>query len=152
MDDYLAKPMKVKDLLEIIDRLVVQRSVAEGEPAGQAAESGFEDRVLHDRFDGDLELLRIVGSTFLESTPPLLRDLREGIAMSDAGSVSRIAHRLRGSLGTFGADQAVEAAFRLERMGAEVNLAGADAVCEALTEGYETLRAGLDRLLASPAG
>ena len=42
----------------------------------------------------------------------------------------------------------MEAAFRLERMGAEGDLAGADAICETLLEGYETLRAGLDRLLA----
>jgi hypothetical protein len=37
-------------------------------------------------------------------------------------------------------------------MGAEGDLAGADAVCGTLIEGYETLRAGLDRLLAPSAG
>ena len=152
MDDYLTKPMKVKALLEIIDRLVVNGSVAEAEPAGETAESGFADRVLHDRFDGDLELLRIVAGTFLECTPPLLRDLREGVAAGDAGSVSRIAHRLRGSLANFGADEVVAAAFRLEQMGAEGDLAGADGVCETLIEGYEILRVGLDRLLAPSAG
>jgi signal transduction histidine kinase/CheY-like chemotaxis protein/HPt (histidine-containing phosphotransfer) domain-containing protein len=152
MDDYLTKPMKVKNLLEIIDRLVVKRPVAEAEPADDAAGSAFEDRVLRDRFDGDLDLLRIVAGTFLETSPPLLSDIREAIAAGDAGSVSQIAHRLRGSLANFGADHAVEAAFRLEKMGAEGDLAGADAVCEMLLEGYETLRAGLDRLLAPAAG
>jgi two-component system sensor histidine kinase/response regulator len=152
MDDYSTKPMKVKDLLEIIDRLVVKSPVAEAEPADDAAGSAFEDRVLRDRFDGDLDLLRIVAGTFLETSPPLLSDIREAIAAGDAGSVSQIAHRLRGSLANFGADDAVEAAFRLERMGAEGDLAGADAACETLIEGYETLRAGLDRLLAPSAG
>jgi HPt (histidine-containing phosphotransfer) domain-containing protein len=108
--------------------------------------------VLRDRFDGDLDLLRIVAGTFLETSPPLLSDIREAIAAGDAGSVSQIAHRLRGSLANFGADHAVEAAFRLEKMGAEGDLAGADAICETLIEGYETLRAGLDRLLAPSAG
>jgi hypothetical protein len=37
-------------------------------------------------------------------------------------------------------------------MGAEGDLAGADAVCETLLEGYETLKAGLDRLLAPAVG
>jgi CheY-like chemotaxis protein len=152
MDDYLTKPMKVKDLLDIIDRLVIKSAVAEGGPADNAGESAFEDRVLRDRFDGDLDLLRLVAGTFLESTPPLLHDMRQAIAAGDAGSVSRIAHRLRGSLANFGADQAVDAAFRLERMGAEGDLAGADAVCETLLEGYETLKAGLDRLLAPAVG
>ena len=148
MDDYLTKPMKVKDLLDIIDRLVIKRSVAEEKPAENGAGSGFENRVLHDRFDGDLELLRVVAASFLESTPPLLHDIRRGIAEGDAGSVSRIAHRLRGSLANFGADEAVAAALRLETMGAQGDLAGADAICGTLIEGYSALRSGLERLLA----
>ena len=108
--------------------------------------------MLRDRFDGDLDLLRVVAATFLECTPPLLHDIRQGIVAGDAGSVSRIAHRLRGSLANFAADEAVDAACRLERMGAEGDLAGADAVCDTLIEGYETLRSGLDRLLAPTAG
>ena len=151
MDDYLTKPVKVKDLLEIIDRLVVKKSTPEEEPAGDRAESAFEDRVLRDRFDGDLDLLREVAVTFLESTPPLLSGIREAVAAGDPASVSRIAHRLRGSLANFGADEAVEAAFRLEKMGAEGDLAGADDACEALIEGYDTLRTGLERLLAPSA-
>jgi hypothetical protein len=152
MDDYLTKPVKVKDLLAIIDRLVVSSAVAEEKPAGDPAESAFEGRVLHDRFDGDRDLLRIVAGTFLETTPSLLSDMREAIAAGDAGSVSRIAHRFRGSLANFGADEAVEAAFQLERMGAAGDLAGADAACETLIEGYETLKVGLDRILAPTAG
>jgi HPt (histidine-containing phosphotransfer) domain-containing protein len=75
--------------------------------------------------------------------------MREAVAAGDSGSVSRIAHRLRGSLANFGAEEAVEAAFRLEKMGAEGDLAGADGVCEALIEGYDTVRTGLQRLLAA---
>jgi two-component system sensor histidine kinase/response regulator len=152
MDDYLTKPVKVKDLLAIIDRLVVKSAGAEEKPAGDPAASAFEDRVLHDRFDGDLDLLRIVAGTFLETTPSLLSDMREAIAARDAGAVSRIAHRFRGSLANFGADEAVAAAFQLEQMGAEGDLAGADAAWETLIEGYETLRVRLDRILAPSAG
>jgi HPt (histidine-containing phosphotransfer) domain-containing protein len=152
MDDYLTKPMKAKDLIEIIDRLVLRSTVAEEKPPGDPAESAFEDRLLRDRFDGDLDLLRVVAVTFLESTPPLLTDIREAIAAGDAGSVSRIAHRLRGSLGNFGAEEAVDAAFRLERMGSEGDLAGARDACDTLVEGYEALSAGLERLLAPSAG
>ena len=151
MDDYLTKPMKVKHLLEIIDRLVVKSAAAETEPANDPGESEFEDRVLRDRFDGDLDLLRIVAATFLECTPPLLSELREAIDAGDAGSVSRIAHRLRGSIGNFGADEAVEAALRLETMELEKDPAGADAAYERLIEGWDALRSRLERLLAPVA-
>ena len=148
MDDYVTKPVKVKDLLGVIDQLVGTGTAAAEEPVDDAAESAFEDLVLRDRFDGDLDLLRIVASTCMETTPPLLSDIRVAIAAGDAGSVSRIAHRLRGSLGNFGAAEAVDAAFRLETMGMAGDLKGAEDACEMLIDGYETLRSGLDRLLA----
>jgi CheY-like chemotaxis protein len=156
MDDYLTKPVKIRDLLDIIDRLVVSPSAPEPVPASGPADSafdhsGFEDRVLRDRFDGDLDLLREVAITFLESTPPLLTEIREAVAAGDPGAVSQLSHRLRGSLANFGADEAVEAAFRLEQMGKEGTLVGAGDACETLDAGYQTLQTGLERLLAPAA-
>ena len=148
MDDYLTKPVKVSELLGMIDRLVPVGG-ADQTPPAEPVGSLFETRVLHERFDGDVDLLRVVAETFLESTPPLLSEMREALAAKDSGSVSRIAHRLRGSLANFGADEAVEAAFRLERMGAEGDLQGAHDACETLVEGYGELRTGLERLLAT---
>ena len=63
--------------------------------------------------------------------------------------MARIAHRLRGSLANFGADEAVEAAFRLERMGVGGRSSGVHDACETLVEGYGELRTGLERLLAT---
>jgi two-component system, sensor histidine kinase and response regulator len=148
MDDYLTKPVKVKDLVEVIERLVPNGSATATRPEA-AAGAGFEDRVLHERFDGDLDLLRIVAETFLESTPPLLTELRDAVTAGDAPTVSRLSHRLRGSLANFGAADAVEAASRLEHMGTAGDLAGAGDACEALLEGYGALRTGLERLLAA---
>ncbi len=88
MDDYVAKPMKGKVLVEIIDRLVAKHSAPEMAPADDSA-GLFEKRVLHQRFDGDRDLLRAVAGSFLESTPPLLIDLRVAVAVGDPASVSR---------------------------------------------------------------
>ncbi len=151
MDDYLTKPVKVRDLLGVIGRLVAAAPTAPG--AGESGEDSlFEDRVLHERFDGDLDLLRIVATTFLESTPPLLDDLRAAVTAMNAPSVAQIAHRLRGSLANFGADGAVEAAHKLERMAMDGDLGGADEIAERVIDGYEELRGGLERLLAPSVG
>jgi HPt (histidine-containing phosphotransfer) domain-containing protein len=129
----------------------VKSSVLKAEPADGAADAGFEARVLRDRFDGDLDLLREVASVFLECTPPLLDELRDAVAARDSEAVSRLAHRLRGSLANFGAEDTVEVAFRLEKMGVDGELAGADEAFERLTAGYQALRAGVDRLLPPAA-
>ncbi|HWB40156.1 MAG TPA: response regulator [Gemmatimonadales bacterium] len=152
MDDYLTKPVKVKDLLEIIARLVPNGTAGAGAPAEAPGDAGFGARVLRDRFDGDLDLLRIVAETFLESTPPLLAELREAVAAGDTPTVQRLGHRLRGSLANFGADEAVAAALRLEKLGGEGDLAGAGDLCETVIAGYEALRSGLERMLAASAG
>jgi hypothetical protein len=73
------------------------------------------------------------------------------VAVGDPASVSGFAHGLRGSLAIFGADDAVEAATRLEVMGAERDLGGAAEACRTLIRGYEDLRAGLERLLPPPS-
>jgi HPt (histidine-containing phosphotransfer) domain-containing protein len=148
MDDYLTKPVKVRDLLQLIGRLVRSDGTSDGESTTGRIEADFSDRLLHDRFDGDLELLREVAGSFLESSPPLLSAMRDAVAAGDPRSVSQLAHRLRGSLANFGAEEAVEAAFRLERMGVEGDLADADQPCRTLLEEYDALRIGLERLLA----
>jgi CheY-like chemotaxis protein/HPt (histidine-containing phosphotransfer) domain-containing protein len=152
MDDLIAKPMKGQDLVEIIDRLVARHPIPEWAAAGDSGGSGFESRVLSDRFDGDVHLLRAVAGSFLESAPPLLSDLRVAVALGDPASVSGLAHRLRGSLANFGAGDAVEAASRLETMGAERNLEGAAEACRTLIQGCDHLRAGLERLLGPGSG
>jgi HPt (histidine-containing phosphotransfer) domain-containing protein len=74
------------------------------------------------------------------------------VALGDPASVSGLAHRLRGSLANFGAGDAVEAASRLETMGAERNLEGAAEACRTLIQGCDHLRAGLERLLGPGSG
>ncbi|HEY7614922.1 MAG TPA: response regulator [Gemmatimonadales bacterium] len=158
MDDYLTKPVKVRELVQAIERVLPQASAPEGTPAStprtgpQAVQdSSVEDRQLLDRFDGERELLREVAASFLESVPALLEELRRAVAGSDAATVTRVAHRLRGSLGNFGAERAMEAALQLELNGGAGSLADADGHCTTVTEDVHALRRRLERLLAAPA-
>jgi len=148
MDDYTSKPVDPQAL-----RAALARLAGPAESAGSAAEdpsapiTAFNRRVLDECFDGNRELLREVADTFLESSPPLLTGLKEAIAVGDAGRVQYLAHRLKGSMATFGADAAVDAAFSLEQMSVDGDLTGAAASCAALFAGYDQLRAGLEALL-----
>ncbi|HYM09459.1 MAG TPA: Hpt domain-containing protein [Bryobacterales bacterium] len=87
-----------------------------------------------DRVGGDSELLEEIAKLFLETAPRQLDQIRQAVADRDALALSRSAHTLKGSVGTFGADAAFEAALRLEKMGRSGELAGVDEAYAALEE------------------
>jgi len=69
------------------------------------------------RVGGDLELLREIGALFLQECPPAVQELRRAVALRDAHRIERNAHSLKGSVSTFGAGAAFQAALELERQG-----------------------------------
>ena len=56
---------------------------------------------------------------FEDSTPPLLRELREGVEAGDEESVRRTAHKLKGSCQNIGASGMAGQIAELERDGAD---------------------------------
>src|SRR5262249_52762153 len=102
------------------------------------------------RVGGDEDLLRSLAELFLGTCPAALAALGEAVAQRDPGKVRRPAHALKGSVSHFGAGPAFEAAGRLETMGRQENLAGADAAWAALVAEVERLEPALASL-AAPA-
>ncbi len=79
-----------------------------------------------ERLGGDEELLREVARLFLDEYPGLLVEIRDAVAVRDADALQRAAHSLKGSVSNFGADAAYHAAFVLEMMGRNRDLAQVD--------------------------
>src|SRR5205823_6404797 len=100
--------------------------VAEGEVLDKAE--------LLKRVEDDMELLRELAALFGESCPKQLDAVRAAIAERDAAALERAAHAIKGSVGNFAAHSAFEAALRLELMGREGDLSGAEKACTALEE------------------
>jgi len=69
------------------------------------------------RVGGDVELLREIAALFIEDCPRALAELRQAVEQREASKLENAAHALKGSVANFGAQVAVDAAFRLERMG-----------------------------------
>jgi HPt (histidine-containing phosphotransfer) domain-containing protein len=127
---------------EIVEALISAAPVA----PSPALVGGLDLAALLDRFDGSQELLREVAGAFLEVCPALLQAVDEAVAAGDADGVHRAAHSLKGSISNFDAADAVEAAGRLERMGAEGDLAAAPAAVVALRTSVGRLRDALSLL------
>jgi HPt (histidine-containing phosphotransfer) domain-containing protein len=74
------------------------------------------------RVGGDAQLLRELAVLFLEEYPRVLGELRSAVDRGDAAAVERAAHALKGCIANFGAQAAVETAFRVEALGRDRKL------------------------------
>ncbi len=146
MDDYLAKPVrfrqlsaKLAEVLHVGDR---QAETACSSNGGPIDWQGAMDSV-----GGDSELLNIVIETFFGEAESLMRRIEDSIQQRDATMLKRNAHTLRGILLSVGARRASTSAFKLERMGQSADLAGSD---EAYAELKRQMEIALPHLKAGP--
>ena len=142
MDSYVSKPITVDRLYQAIEDAL---SAAAESATPPAAASGLPPpvppacartpapaavpvpavvdwSVALAQVGGDERVLREIVGVFLEEEKSVRRRLAEALAASDAGEVHRNAHSLKGTLGLFGAVQASEVAYRLERLGRQASL------------------------------
>ena len=97
--------------------------------------------------DGDEVLLRELVQLFLVDGPQTIGQLRLGLDTRHGMRVQFAAHTLAGNAGIFGGCRVVELARRLERLGRDNNLAGAEPIVEELDAALDALCRGLTNLL-----
>ena len=100
--------------------------------------------------DGDANLLAEMAAVLLGDFPNQLSAIRTALADRDSKALERAAHKLKGSVGIFGAKQAYEASLDLETMARRCDFAGADEAFGALEEALNRLRPVLETLVAVP--
>jgi HPt (histidine-containing phosphotransfer) domain-containing protein len=89
---------------------------------------------------GDVELLKEVVELFLDDYPSTLERIKSAVAGRDATALEHHAHSLKGSVSTFGANRAFEAAFSLEKQGRSGDLSGAQEGLRQLEQALAALR------------
>lgn len=99
----------------------------------------IDDQILDECYLGDDELIADVVQVFMEQKATQLGDVAAAVKARDALAVGRAAHKLKGGLLTIGAAAAGDAALRLEKMGKQGDLSGADAALVSLNDELEKL-------------
>jgi CheY-like chemotaxis protein len=126
MDSYVAKPIRVQELVETIDKTVL---------GAHGSMVGVSGSIEHDVIDwlgaiahleGDVDLLREIAGMFLQQCPDLVARLRDAVERRDPAEIERAAHTIKGSVGNFVAKAAFEAARRVERIGRDGTLGDAE--------------------------
>jgi len=109
-----------------------------------------DEELLVRRLGGNRELLREIAAMFVSGAPGMLHDVVEAVEHGDAPLLHQAAHKLKGSVANFLAAGAVQAALRLERMGASGDLTGAREACQALEVEVMRLRERLGEMGLKP--
>ncbi len=115
-------------------------------PTGTSTMGTLDRDVALSRVGGDAELLTEIATLFLSEYPKILADLRDAVVRGDAKAVERSAHGLKGSVSTFGANTASDAALMLESMGRAQQLAEVTHVLSTLELALAALRPELEGL------
>jgi HPt (histidine-containing phosphotransfer) domain-containing protein len=111
--------------------------------SGHSSAAVFDKAAALDRIDGDEDFLREIVGLFLAECPRLVEEIGDSIHRGDATGLKCSAHAMKGSLGNFGAETAYEAALRLEVIGRQGDLRGAEAAFASLVEILGRLEAAL---------
>jgi CheY-like chemotaxis protein len=149
MDAYVAKPLRPKELFEIIARLTLPVASTPAMPAVPEEEEDILDgKTLWERVAGDAELLREIIELFLADCPERLLELHQALTHQDCPALARAAHRLKGALGNISANYALAAVRRVET---SARVGDIQAATEALAR-LENELARLTPLLAVYAG
>lgn len=145
MDDYLSKPVRPKDIRDMIEKWGGKNSPPTMEsreiPAGPpAAEPPVDMARMNDLTDGNADNLRELVELYLTQTHKQFGQLQEAIAAGNADAVRRVAHSCAGASATLGMTQLVPLLRDLERLGASGTLTGAASICDSALAEFGRIR------------
>jgi signal transduction histidine kinase/CheY-like chemotaxis protein len=156
MDAYISKPIRVNELLGVLEQLFPPGS-ARVAPAlvpqaglPQRPISTIDYEQLIENLDGDRDLMRDAAQAFLADLPNRERTIQTALAAGDLRALSAAGHSLKGALLTLTAGPASDAAHQLETLADAGDLPGARSAYAELSRQLELLAPILDDL-ARPA-
>jgi two-component system sensor histidine kinase/response regulator len=149
MDDYLSKPIRIEELKQAIREVEKTRNMGQS-PEQNSFRAIGQLELLLDSVMGDRALLAEMAELWLADSAKQERQIRSGLDSGDAIMVQRAAHALKGSVGTFQASAAQEAAKQLEISAKNADLLGARKAFEKLSTQIDLVRQDLRQLDRGP--
>jgi signal transduction histidine kinase/HPt (histidine-containing phosphotransfer) domain-containing protein len=145
MDDYLSKPVRPKDVRDMIEKwggkIALDSSVLREPTKLEVAPDAPVDLArMNDLTDGNLDNLRELVEMYFTQTQKQFVQMREAIRDGKADAVRRVAHSCAGASATMGITHLVPRLRELEKLGASGALTGAEPICEAAAAEFERVR------------
>lgn len=141
MDGYLTKPIDTDALWHELDSLAqgaVKKEATGAVSSRRLAVADFGKA--RQTMDDSKELFEEIVRLFLEDSPPHIEKIKNGLVQGDAEAVRHSAHALKGMVGIFAAERAMQAAAKVEEMAGK---SGLDAAVTDLEESLKELDAAI---------
>jgi signal transduction histidine kinase/HPt (histidine-containing phosphotransfer) domain-containing protein len=145
MDDYLSKPVRPKDVGDMIEKWAGKVAVdSSRSPAAAQPEHPADAPVdlvrMNDLTDGNNDNLRELVEMYFVQTQKQFVQMREAIRDGQADQMRRVAHSCAGASATMGMTHLVPRLRELEKLGAAGTVTGAEPICEAAAGEFERVR------------
>ncbi len=135
MDDYIAKPIRIHRLMEVLGQSVDDSQIMNSVSINQSRLVNWEDAF--ETVGGDRELLCELLNVFITERDTMVAEIQAAIHTKNSVELRRTAHALKGALNHLGAAPVARLAAELETAGATGSW---DGIGETLTKLDETTR------------
>ncbi|HLP18079.1 MAG TPA: PAS domain S-box protein [Bacteroidota bacterium] len=154
MDDYISKPVRQNDLLEMIKRWSPMQK-SEPEPAPVPAQLDDSEVIDVKRLnelsqiggDEEPDLLRVLVMMYLNDSVKRIASIFASVESGDIQKMTIAAHTLKGSSGNMGVRLLVPTCSEIEAIGKRQSTAGVVPLYEKLEHDYSIVKVALERFL-----
>ncbi len=151
MNDYLAKPIRVEELVAALNKShpLAESTVPAPSTSGSTGTASLDPAAIGNLLNligGDKDGLADLISSFLDDTPRLLGDLRRALNTGDVDLLRRAGHTLKSSSRDFGATHLSQLGQQLEVLGKDKTLIGATELVAQAEAEYEWVRVALEKI------
>ncbi len=159
MDDLITKPVKIKELMAILEKIADKPFPSEEEETSATKSSSLTDFLILDPTVID-EFLKVMGDEgheaavhlvdlYKKNAPELIEKIREAAKQKNLTDLLRLVHTLKGSSGQIGASRLQQLCLRLEVLLKQSGVEPFLAFVSGIQQEYEILVNELDLFKAS---
>ncbi|GEM_PF-6753433 len=152
MNDYITKPINPDQLAATLEKILACPCKRASKPSAETDTSdhaSFAGKELLRSLSENEDIYRQVLNKFLEVTPARLEKLKEYIANQDHEQIEEMAHSIKGSCASVGANRMSTIAAELEKMGRIKTLENAVQLFSLLKEEYERVDQSMKNAIGS---
>jgi PAS domain S-box-containing protein len=145
MDDYISKPIRVKELQAALERWgqkepILPEPTPPSEPTSATIDWSVLDGLHELQEEGEPDFVQEMIDLYLSNTPSLIESIRQAITQNQAEALRHAAHTLKGNSNSLGAKQMGVLSLELEKIGHGGVLDGAGSLLANLEREFERVR------------